>query len=92
MGIWHSDTEGISSLAVNYFSELFQSNQPSQFDVITSNVQARIMHEDNLMLTAPVTDGEIQEALFQLGHLFHIYFLLMTLSYSVMQLWRMRME
>ena len=35
-------------------------------DETTSNVQARVTHKDNLMLTAPVTDDEIQVAVFQI--------------------------
>lgn len=66
-GVWHTRDEGICSLVVDYFTELFQSNQPSKIDVITGSVEARVMHEDNLILTASVTEGEIQEATFQIS-------------------------
>ncbi|KAM1395051.1 hypothetical protein FF2_030580 [Malus domestica] len=63
-GVWRSDADGICSTAVNYFSDLFQSSNPTQIGEITCSVQTRVSHEDNSLLTAPVTEGEIQEAAF----------------------------
>ncbi|KAM2092455.1 hypothetical protein TB2_030374 [Malus domestica] len=65
-GVWRSDADGICSTAVNYFSDLFQSSNPTQIGEITCSVQTRVSHEDNSLLTAPVTEGEIQEAAFQI--------------------------
>ncbi|XP_070679310.1 uncharacterized protein [Malus domestica] len=45
-----------------------ESSKPSQFEEITGCVQAKILHEDNLMLIAPVSNSEIQVAAFQIPH------------------------
>ncbi|CAN6584292.1 unnamed protein product [Malus baccata var. baccata] len=65
-GVWHSDPDGISKLAVDYFADIFKSSNPIQLEEITGCVQARISQEDNLMLTAPVSNIEIQVAAFQI--------------------------
>ncbi|KAM2044525.1 hypothetical protein ACFX1T_008833 [Malus domestica] len=38
-GVWRSDADGICSTAVNYFSDLFQSSNPTQIGEITCSVQ-----------------------------------------------------
>ncbi|CAN6541779.1 unnamed protein product [Malus baccata var. baccata] len=43
-----------------------ESSNPTHSGVITSSVQTRVSHDDNLMLTARVTEVEIQEAAFQI--------------------------
>ncbi|CAN6542159.1 unnamed protein product [Malus baccata var. baccata] len=43
-----------------------ESSNPTYCGAITSSVQSRVSHDDNLMLTARVTEVEIQEAAFQI--------------------------
>ncbi|CAN6579067.1 unnamed protein product [Malus baccata var. baccata] len=43
-----------------------ESSKPSQFEEITGCVQAKISHEDNLMLITPVSNSEIQVVAFQI--------------------------
>ncbi|CAN6695621.1 unnamed protein product [Malus baccata var. baccata] len=43
-----------------------ESSNPTQIGEITCSVQTRVSHEDNFLLTAPVSKGEIQEAAFQI--------------------------
>lgn len=64
--VWHESEIGICSTAVGYFSDLFQSSRLNQIEEIVSCLDNRVTHEDNMWLTAPVTDGEIHEASFQI--------------------------
>lgn len=46
-GIWHESEVGICSIAVSYFSELFQSCYLRQVDEIIGWVDSRVTHDDN---------------------------------------------
>lgn len=57
---------GICATATSYFAELFQFCMPCQIEEIERCMDARVTLEDNLALKAPVLDGEIKEAAFQI--------------------------
>lgn len=65
-GVWHENDEEICATAIAYFADLFQSCRPNQIEEIESCMEGRITREDNTALTAPVSDGEIMEAVFQI--------------------------
>lgn len=46
--------------------ELFQSCAPRQMDEIECDMESRVSQEDNIALIAPVSEGEIMEAVFQI--------------------------
>lgn len=64
--VWHESETGISLIAVDYFSNLFRSSQPRQIERIAGCMEARVTQKENMLLTAPVTDEEIQEIVFQI--------------------------
>ncbi|CAN6571798.1 unnamed protein product [Malus baccata var. baccata] len=65
-GIWREDQSEVASIAVGYFSTLFQAGLPCQLENIVYCMEPRVTLEDNQMLTGPITDREIQEAAFQI--------------------------
>lgn len=67
-GIWHENEDGIRATAISYFSELFRSSRPSLIAEIEGCMETRVTTEDNVGLTAQVTDAEIKEAAFQILH------------------------
>ena len=46
-GVWQGSDEDIQSIVLNYFSSIYQSDQPSQFNPITDAIERRITGEMN---------------------------------------------
>ncbi|CAN6580853.1 unnamed protein product [Malus baccata var. baccata] len=65
-GIWREGQSEVASIAVRYFSTLFQAGLPCQLEHIVDCMEPRVTLEDNQMLIGPITDREIQEAAFQI--------------------------
>ncbi|KAM1548604.1 hypothetical protein ACFX1Z_009769 [Malus domestica] len=65
-GVWQENEPVISSIVTFYFSDLFRSGRPAHFDVLNNGLESRVTLEDNLALTAPVTEEEIIVAAFQI--------------------------
>ncbi|KAM1306809.1 hypothetical protein ACFX2H_009148 [Malus domestica] len=65
-GIWREGQNEVASIAVGYFSTLFQAGPPCQLENIVDCIEPRVTLEDNQMLIGPITDREIQEAAFQI--------------------------
>ncbi|KAM2983667.1 hypothetical protein FF2_009561 [Malus domestica] len=65
-GVWQENEPVISSIVTSYFSDLFRSGRPAHFDVPDNGLESRVTLEDNLALTAPVTEEEIIVAAFQI--------------------------
>ncbi|KAM1398237.1 hypothetical protein ACFX2I_015708 [Malus domestica] len=65
-GTWCTDATQINSIAVDYFTSLFTMDRPLQFGEILQCVPTRVGEVDNAMLVAPVTDGEIEAAIYQM--------------------------
>ena len=66
--MWHQSESRIGSIAVDYFSNLLHSCQPSQIESIADCLDTQVTQEENMLLMAPVTDEEIREAVFQIPH------------------------
>jgi hypothetical protein len=58
-----TDSQGMCSIAKNYFLELFQP-QNSNFALVIDVMHRKMSPEDNQMLTAPFTKEELCVALF----------------------------
>ncbi|KAM1131909.1 hypothetical protein FF1_046365 [Malus domestica] len=65
-GVWQEDEATISSIAISYFAVLFKSSSPGQIDEIGECLAPRVSAEDNLALTAAVTEEEIKTVVFQI--------------------------
>ncbi|CAN6562972.1 unnamed protein product [Malus baccata var. baccata] len=60
------DEAAISSIAISYFADLFKSSNPRQIDEIGDCMAPRVSTEDNIALTAAVSEEEIKAAVFQI--------------------------
>ncbi|KAM1777719.1 hypothetical protein ACFX11_044342 [Malus domestica] len=64
--VWQENEPVISSIVSSYFSDLFRSGRPDDSEGPDNGLEARVTKEDNLTLTAPVTEEEIIVAAFQI--------------------------
>ncbi|XP_010472251.1 PREDICTED: uncharacterized protein LOC104751896 [Camelina sativa] len=53
------------SIAVEFFSELFTSSNPTGFEDVLEGMEPRVTEEMNLKLTSPITALEIKQAAFK---------------------------
>ena len=65
-GVWQSDPDKVSAIAINYFANLFRSCRPEKMEEISSNVTVRVSGDDNRNLIGPISDDEIRIAAFQI--------------------------
>ena len=65
-GVWQGSDEGIQSIFLNYFSSIYQSDQPSQFSPITDAIERRVTEETNNSLLKEFHPDEVQQALYQM--------------------------
>ncbi|KAM1555078.1 hypothetical protein PS1_007619 [Malus domestica] len=65
-GVWQENEPELRSIVISYFSDLFRSDRPSQFEIPENGLDSRVSPEDNLGLTAPVTEEEIIVAAYQI--------------------------
>ncbi|KAM1612549.1 hypothetical protein ACFX1R_002073 [Malus domestica] len=65
-GVWQEDEAAISSITTSYFAELFKSSSPGQIDEFGECLAPRVSVEDNLALTAAVSEEEIKMDVFQI--------------------------
>ena len=65
-GVWHENEAVLATIAAEHFTDLFSSSHPNNVENIANCMNGRVSLEDNLMLTGPVTDEEIQSAAFQI--------------------------
>ena len=49
-GVWQGDKENIQSIILNYFSSIYQSNQPSQFNPVIEAIERKVTDEMNNFL------------------------------------------
>ncbi|KAH7856995.1 hypothetical protein Vadar_007802 [Vaccinium darrowii] len=68
-GNWLDEDKVINEHLQTYFSSLFKSNGPRDFEPVLQKVERCITDEMNAKLTRMVSDVEIKEAVFQLGAL-----------------------
>nr|XP_023879274.1 uncharacterized protein LOC111991717 [Quercus suber] len=65
-GVWQGDEENIQSIILNYFSSIYQTDQPSQFNPVTEAVERKVTHEMNNFLLQTFHPDEVRNALFQM--------------------------
>ncbi|KAB2622357.1 ribonuclease H protein [Pyrus ussuriensis x Pyrus communis] len=65
-GTWCMDMNQIHGIAIDYFTSLFTTDNPTNFLEILQCVPTRVGEKDNTLLIAPVTDMEIETAIYQM--------------------------
>ncbi|KAM2494092.1 hypothetical protein ACFX1W_034230 [Malus domestica] len=65
-GVWQENEPVLSSIVISYFLDIFRSDRPGQFGIPEIGLDLSVTPEDNLALTAPVTEEEIIVAAFQI--------------------------
>ncbi|KAM1790105.1 hypothetical protein ACFX12_034201 [Malus domestica] len=65
-GVWQENEPVFSSIVISYFSDIFRSDRPGQFGIPEIGLDLSVTPEDNLALTASVTEEEIIVAAFQI--------------------------
>ncbi|XP_074314641.1 uncharacterized protein LOC141649868 [Silene latifolia] len=68
-GVERTDDEAFSRVANNYFTELFTSVRPSDFEDVLQGIEGRVTDRMNLLLRADYREEEIVEALNQMDPL-----------------------
>ena len=65
----HSDFSSMSSIANEYFHNIFKADANVEPSHVVNLVESVISEEDNRRLCLPFSDKEISDALFQIGPL-----------------------
>ena len=65
-GVWQRSDEDIQSIVLNYFSSIYQSDQPSQFSLVIDAIEKRVTDEMNDSLLKEFQPDEVQLALHQM--------------------------
>lgn len=65
-GEWVEDEGGIENIITEFYDSLFQSSN-SELEQVLSFIKPCIFDQQNLLLTAPITEAEIKEVAFKLG-------------------------
>lgn len=66
-GVWVDSEEEIEKVAVEYFTKLFSSTNPTSFDGALDNFDSRVTSSMNEDLCAPFTRHEVYQALSQMN-------------------------
>lgn len=65
-GEWHDNMDDISKIISDYFSNIFSSSSPSDFDLATACLSSKVSQCPNDALTVELNEEEIHEALFRM--------------------------
>lgn len=65
-GVWQGSDEDMQSIVLNYFSSIYQSDQPSQFSPVTDAIERRVTDEMNNSLLKEFQPDEVWQALHQM--------------------------
>ncbi|KAF8089989.1 hypothetical protein N665_0492s0001 [Sinapis alba] len=65
-GNWIIEEQGVETVAVNYFNELFETTSPSEFEGFLSEISPTITAQMNQRLVRVATEDEVQQALFMM--------------------------
>ena len=60
------DEEGLVTIATSYFRQIFEASNPEDIEEALSEVSSTITEPMNDNITAPVTEGEVKLALFEM--------------------------
>ena len=61
-GVEHTSEEAKGEIAIQYFTELFSTSQPSDATELLQDFASKVTEQMNSKLTKPVTDAEIKRA------------------------------
>ena len=62
-GVWQEDEEIMSGIVLDYYTNMFTSNYPTNFEEILEAVQPRVTFSTNQKLTMEFTAEEVHVAL-----------------------------
>lgn len=65
-GGWCNTNVEIGNEVAEFYSQLFTSSQPNEFEEILKGIHRSIMDQINLQLTQPAKEKQIKEALFSM--------------------------
>lgn len=65
-GSYETSQTGMENMAINFYRNLFTAQDVTQPELVTAWVPRKITYEMNASLCAPVTDMEIEQALFMM--------------------------
>ena len=65
-GVWHEEKHKVGEIVVNYYKDLFCSNQPTEFTEILNAVQPKVSDDMNKMLNLTFQSSEVCTALKQM--------------------------
>lgn len=66
-GVWQDNEEAIEGIVIDYFSDIFSSQKPAEWDNIIDKVRCKVTQRMNALLTREFSAAEIQSAAFQIG-------------------------
>ena len=67
VGGWHTDAREMGSIAVDYFTSLFSTSNPSTMEEVIAHVEQVVCPDMNAKLMAPYSAEEVKRALFQMS-------------------------
>ena len=67
VGGWHTDAGEMGSIAVDYFTSLFSTSNPSTMEEVIAHVEQVVCPDMNARLMAPYSAEEVKRALFQMS-------------------------
>ncbi|XP_024004507.1 uncharacterized protein LOC112081888 [Eutrema salsugineum] len=66
-GIIHKKDEAIAKVAEEYFHQMFTTSNTASVSEVFPEIVQTVTSDMNSFLTAPITDNEVKEAVFQMG-------------------------
>lgn len=64
--VWHEKLEDMQNIVAGYFSDLFATENPSNYDAALEGLECLVSSETNVMLDVEPSSEEIKDALFQM--------------------------
>ncbi|XP_010682933.1 uncharacterized protein LOC104897695 [Beta vulgaris subsp. vulgaris] len=65
-GVWKTDEKDVSAIISDYFTNIFASSSPANFDDALAGLSPKVPHTANEVLMAEPTVDEVRDALFQM--------------------------
>ena len=65
-GNWITEENGVEKVAVDYFTALFSSTNPREFDSFLEDIGPSISPQTNQLLLRRATEEEVRQALFMM--------------------------
>lgn len=65
-GVWRSNETEVGKIISGYFTDIFSSSRPADFEAALAGLAVKVHNESNVLLQVEPTADEIREALFQM--------------------------